>query len=250
MLISIIITFYDKDYKCIPSILTEITKLKFDHEIIFVDDRNDKTIDVASMYNIPKKYKIVNSSLIDNNVGTFEARRTGALNATGDYIWFVDIDDKLENITKFPTDEDVSVYTYSLLTQSKTINFNMFVNLPFTELIPNKINIEYILYISKYSLWNKLIKRDTLLKTFSNIPFLKGFKNHEDGYLLFEVLSNSKLVRFKFETIYKYCNSEYQDKLFNDDKTSDNLYERFNTRIPDNCSKKQEYIRLLMKMYK
>jgi glycosyltransferase involved in cell wall biosynthesis len=112
-LISLIVPCYNASsyiINCIDSISKQI----FDYnlfEVIFVDDRNDKSFPIE----IPNKYKLVRSHETCNNVGTFEARRVGALAATGDYIWFVDIDDKLCNIKQLPkNNEDIAVYEYYL----------------------------------------------------------------------------------------------------------------------------------------
>ena len=75
MKISIIINFYDKDHNCFPQIMKYLERLTFEKEVIFVDDRNDKTENIRKMYKVPNQYKIVNGFENGENVGTFEARR-------------------------------------------------------------------------------------------------------------------------------------------------------------------------------
>ena len=86
MLISIIVPFYDNDYDKISNIINELNKLTFNKEVIFDNDRNDKTEKKKKKYNIPNEYKIVPSYPTGEKVSKFEARRNGVLNATGDYI--------------------------------------------------------------------------------------------------------------------------------------------------------------------
>ena len=192
MLISIIIPFYDNDYDKIPNIINELNKLTFSKEVIFVDDRNDKSENVF----IPSQYKLVRSHELLDNVGTFEARRSGVLNAIGDYIWFIDVDDKLNNITKFPIDEDVAAYEYSLFFNNNSVaDSHMLKYLNCTKMeIKSSHNIKAILKYSSLGLWNKLFKREILLKTFNKIPFLNKFTKNEDGYTYFEILKNSKII--------------------------------------------------------
>ena len=51
--------FYDKDHHNITNMLKYLDRLTFDKEVIFVDDRHDKSIDVRKEYNVPLEYKIV-----------------------------------------------------------------------------------------------------------------------------------------------------------------------------------------------
>ena len=239
--ISIIIPFYDKDYHNIPNMLIYLSKLTFNKEVIFIDDRNDKSIDIRKEYNVPNEYKIINSSKEENNIGTFEARRTGTLNATGDYIWFVDVDDEPLNID-FSIDEndlkEIYVYTYittylksnnyflsKFVNIDKSTNFNNndIINLSintrnikiFTNFFKNQIFFNDSLFF--YAIYNKFIKRDLLIKTYKSLPILKKFILGEDLFLILIALNkllenensriqlkNTPIYNYKLTNPYKY----------------------------------------------
>lgn len=244
MLISIIIPFYDNDYDKIPHIVNELNKLTFSKEVIFVDDRNDKTEDIS----IPSQYKLVRSHELFDNVGTFEARRSGALNAIGDYIWFIDIDDKLYNITRFPTnDEDISAYEYCYETTNNEIEKTHF--LKFFGVTGMHIkdihNIKMIINWTNLGLWNKLFKRKTILKTFETIPFLNKFIRNEDGYFYFEILKNSKLITFKLEYIYIYTSPNKHESYLRQLKSQNKFDEYLEKQFPIDSPDREEYIRYL-----
>ena len=88
MRLSIIIIFCDKDFKYLSNIINNVEKfIKVEHEIILVDNRNDQTP-------FETKYKVVSKG---KNCYIFEGRRIGLDAATGDYVWFIDVDDEIIN---------------------------------------------------------------------------------------------------------------------------------------------------------
>ena len=227
--ISIIITFYDKDYHNIPNMLIHLSKLTFNKEVIFVDDRNDKSIDIRKEYNVPNEYLIINSYPDGSNVGPFEARRTGTLNATGDYIWFVDVDDQpldikidernlkdlyIFTLLCFYTDE----YKFTLMTSAiifdkvykKNNTFsckNSIINFNITDSIKN-IKIVYH-FFDKYvaetfliNLCNKLFKTSIMKSVFNSVEIIKHLDLGEDAFLSFLyfdylIKQNNFTIQFK-----------------------------------------------------
>ena len=87
MKLSIVILFCDKDVKYLNDLLKQLEGHVFcNYEIILIDNRTkDKT-------EIITKYKIIRPK---ENTYLFEGRRIGFENSTGDYIWFVDVDDDI-----------------------------------------------------------------------------------------------------------------------------------------------------------
>ena len=199
MLISIIIPFYDKDHNHFPNMLNYLSKLSFNKEVIFIDDRNDKSMNIRSMYNIPDEYKIINSSE-SGNIGTFESRRTGVLNATGDYIWFVDIDDELYNFEPVLDGSDVICYNFKMNDKE---NRRFYRNRYFV--CKNYNNYKYAYrYLLYGSLWRNLYLRKTLLKVYKQIPTHKHLFYYEDMFLNGFVLNNLKRITCNTQIIYNY----------------------------------------------
>lgn len=97
MKLSIIIPIYNVEKyieRCLLSCVTQDVQLGVDYEIICVNDgTKDQSAFLAK--NIASKYKGI--TVIDQeNRGLSEARNTGFRNIHGEYVWFVDSDDWIE----------------------------------------------------------------------------------------------------------------------------------------------------------
>ena len=95
MLLSVVILFTDHDYMLLDRAVNSIKEhIKFsDYEIIAVDNREKKEISI----NI-EGVKIVTQN---KNLYTFEGRRFGFNNSSGDFIWNFDTDDRMVGETTF-----------------------------------------------------------------------------------------------------------------------------------------------------
>lgn len=95
MLLTIIIPVYNVERyisKCIESCLAQNLD-KDNYEIIFINDGTpDKAMDIVGRYTELGNIKIFNQS----NQGLSAARNKGLKYASGEYIWFVDSDDWIE----------------------------------------------------------------------------------------------------------------------------------------------------------
>ena len=86
MKLSVVIIFCDKDFKYLDSMIKMVEKfVTAEHEIILVDNRNNQEP-------FETNYKVVSKG---SNCYIFEGRRLGLDAASGDYIWFVDVDDEI-----------------------------------------------------------------------------------------------------------------------------------------------------------
>ena len=211
MLISIIIPFYDKDHNHITNMLNYLSKLSFNKEVIFIDDRNDKSLDMRSTYNIPNEYKIINSSE-SGNIGTFESRRTGTMNATGDYIWFVDVDDMPLDFDASVVDGKKELYYFNAIHYDVTTNTRK-TQLELNDICPNYISkyyheftekegnlitfhisnksekfvgyvFRYLFYSISFCVWDKLFKTNILREMYDSTEVLKNFSYGEDSFLV------------------------------------------------------------------
>lgn len=240
MKISIIIPFYDKDHNFIPTMTGYLNKLSYNKEVIFIDDRNDKSENIRAKYNVPEEYKIVPSSKTSNNVGTFEARRTGFNYSIGDYIWFIDIDDIPYNID-LEIDEnnpmDVYIFKYdeyalnrrSFITDVETIfkyekqcikdifdnrhnKFDVVINLKDRTFKEKLMFFNYFIdrHYSTicYTLWEKLLKRSVVEKGMNAIATENHLTFGDDTLLIQSVLGYSETINISSKKIYRYNISE------------------------------------------
>lgn len=86
MKLSVVIIFCDKDFKYLNNMVSMVEKfVTVEHEIILVDNRDNQEP-------FETKYKYVSKG---SNCYIFEGRRMGLDVASGEYIWFVDVDDEI-----------------------------------------------------------------------------------------------------------------------------------------------------------
>ena len=91
MLLSICILFCDKDQHYIPSLLKNIKeKCQVKYEVVLIDNRKNKSVPLnvdARIYPCDK-------------LGQWNGRRLAISKAKGDYIWFIDADDSINEVPK------------------------------------------------------------------------------------------------------------------------------------------------------
>lgn len=182
-------------------------------EIIFVNDcTKDNSIGVLQKIiedypNRKEQTKIVNHV---ENKGLAGARLTGLLHATGDYVWFVDSDDFVENnaieICLPYLQQCVDMITFNYYTESF---------LGSKKHIEQKITIENILLNNvSPSIWKYIVRKDIFYK--NNIYPVLGLDYSEDYLLtarLILVSHNVKVLASKY--LYHYELGNQQSYLHN-----------------------------------
>ena len=194
--LSIIIPVYNAEKyieECLKSILPELDD---EIEILLIDDGSKDT-----SYQIIKKYESRNVRLFHHeNKGVSHTRNIGIQNAKGNYILFVDADDKLDTGWKnvisngYNSKEDVIYYS---------LGFKGFESF-------NRINIIYSIFgindsntkMNLSSPWSKLYKREFLLK--NHIEFDDELINGEDGIFNLSVILKSRNYTCNKASFYKY----------------------------------------------
>lgn len=201
MLLSICILFCDKDFQYIPTLLQNIrSKCHVDFEIILIDNRKDKH----------NKINFENAKVFAcDKLGQFNGRRLAIEKATGDYIWFVDADDKIWDVPTYFRDELYQYY--DIITFNAVDSFG-----DWTGTWPERK--EKVRCINRKSLlthdveiftgpcvWNKWFKRSTLLPALDVEDTYITF--NEDSLFNMIALKNSKVIKSFDATLYQY-NSE------------------------------------------
>jgi len=181
--LSIICLVYDGNTKYLSPFIEMTKKIDFDHEVVIVDNRDDKSK--------PLKYKMDDAVVVktEENVGILNGRRIGFEHSSGDYIWFVDIDDEIMDvydrdfgdcdIIKFPA------YNDNYIRDSELYSYFIYKNDVCTLETLKKLNI---------MLWDKWFKRDVLKKVYARLPQFKCVYS-EDVLVFLAALEYSSNIR-------------------------------------------------------
>ncbi len=195
-MISIIIPIYNaKSY--VPRCLDSIIKQDFaDWEAVIVNDGSTDGIEEVFDYYANKDSRIKTISI--KNAGVSNARNVGILNAQGDYIYFLDVDDWLQNNTLSLLKDasadgfDIVQGAYDVVYEDGSVTNDVkFYNKELSGY--NAILSEYLLGNIKQSVWNKLIKAQMI----KGITFDTDLAVAEDTKFVYElckVCSNVKLI--------------------------------------------------------
>lgn len=155
-------------------------------EIIVVDDGStDGSLDIA------KSYRPAVTVISQRNKGLASARNAGIMNATGEYIFPLDADDKmfpdcLETIDRVARETNADVIAPSIRCFGEAMVG------PDTILMPNPT-------FNDFKLGNRLaycsaVKRSVLLETGGYSPKMDILGGYEDLHLWFDLLSRGKKI--------------------------------------------------------
>lgn len=210
--ISIIMPLYNVEKYVSISIESVINQNYDNLELIIVNDGStDKSANIARSYEEKdKRIKLIHKE----NGGLSDARNTGINHATGDYIIFIDSDDKWESNSLKPLIEfiesnnlDVAIFGYSADVYDKDNNLISSTKVVEDEKIFDKsIDYQKILISNKQIIgyaWNKIYKT-TMLRN-NNIYFEKGISYIEDVLFNRTVYSFAKRIGFFEKSIYHYA---------------------------------------------
>lgn len=191
MLVSFIIPLYNgaaSIKRCLSSICS-LEMTSDDFEIIVVDDgsKDDGATIVRQFANHYPQIRVVGQE----NRGASSARNRGLELARGEYIWFVDADDKVlpdvqpvELINQYP-DAEIIAFNYIRLAadgkEEKNVIYDADKALTGLEQMKT-----YNLY-----LWNKLFRRSVI----GDVRFVDGTVNQEDMFFCLQVLVKTRYVQ-------------------------------------------------------
>lgn len=209
MKLSIILPVYNVEKyieRCIMSVENQDIS-KDDYEIIVVDDgTKDRSAEIAESMN----EKFGNIKIVHKpNGGLSSARNKGLEYATGEYVWFIDSDDYIEeNVLKMLTSK---IYEDRL----DLLMFNVYDVWPDKEMAgfdvdeqPDRIlsGMEYIKgYDIGKSAWCFIVKREIL--TDNNLFFTEGII-HEDYEFTLRLYEHVERMTFTPMRVYNYLHRE------------------------------------------
>lgn len=188
MKITIIIPAYNATDTLEETLKSALTSFA-DQEIIVINDGStDNTGEIADKY--AEKYKNL-KVLHTENGGVSRARNLGIEKATGDYILFMDADDRIVYDGELELDsylEESDLFLFSF--NEKKMNGKLLKSFVFEERFIKKNDIPMTFLESKYSFygpWAKIYKKEIILQ--NNIRFNVGQKYGEDAIFVLNYLS-------------------------------------------------------------
>lgn len=202
-LISIVLPVYNVEKyleRCLKTVIAQTYK---NIEIILVNDGStDGSLKICEEYKFADtRIKIINKE----NGGLSDARNVGIKNSAGEYITFIDSDDKVEfdyveylyNLIK-NNHVDISVCAHTVVVEKTNNNFIV----PTDDiLLSDKIAIKNMLYSDKVdtSAWAKLYKKSL----FNNIKYPEGML-FEDIATTYKLFMKAKKIIFGSQSKYNY----------------------------------------------
>ncbi|MGF6905616.1 glycosyltransferase [Fusobacterium sp. PH5-44] len=205
--VSIVVPVYNVEkyiLRCIDSLINQTLE---DIEIIIVNDgTKDKSIKL-----IKENFSDARLVMIEQeNMGLSEARNTGIRNARGNYILFVDSDDFIDNdmcktLYENSNDGDIifSNYYKYYKTKKEEINFSIKIQKYFGINIEKNIKYDgqYVYERSVAAVWDKLYKRDFLLR--NNLFFTPKIL-HEDLNFSLKAFLLTENIYYYNKAFYNY----------------------------------------------
>ncbi len=210
--VSIIIPVYNGEKvleRCLNSVLAQTYT---DFELIIINDGStDRSIDIINEYkNKDNRIKVINNK----NNGVSETRNIGIEASIGEYIQFVDCDDYIEsnmlsnmvdNIENAKVDLIVTGIFLDIENGNdvkRSIQTFKYENLHGKANIARGV-LERLDGAYIHSLWNKIFKRDIIVK--NNIKMDKNINLGEDLIFNLEYLKRCENIVFDDKCYYHYC---------------------------------------------
>ena len=258
---SIVIPFYNTKEEYLNECIDREIKQSYDNvEILLINDGSD-----LEYSNLPrdKRIRLFN----EKHVGVSHARNVGICESNGDYILFVDSDDKLcqnacimfKNIIALNNPIDI-ILSRNYINDSEHINSCGFSESKFLtdkrELLKSILVKNNSSFSSVDTPWAKVYRRDFLVK--NNLFFNENLTNGEDGIFNYEAFLNADSIYYLNAPTYIYrindnsvCNTfstdldarfirlitEYE-KMFKKYNICDENFNVFSIRILDRLLRK------------
>ncbi|ERJ12937.1 glycosyltransferase family 2 protein [Haloplasma contractile] len=176
-----------------------------DYKVYFVNDAStDQSAELLDAIHDDRIFVIHNSS----NIGAQASREKGYLNATGEYVLFIDSDDYLELdalekiMCKIKSEApDIIIYDYRIISEDNKKLYTFYNStLLYREQFPTNVKTHKELLLSKPGFINKCFKR-TLLDRFVTFPNLRIAQDLASVPIL---IQHAKRISYINEPIYNY----------------------------------------------
>ncbi len=232
MKISIIIPVFNvQDY--IAECLDSIIKNNYSNfEIICIDDAsNDNSYSILEKY--AEKYDFIKIYRNEKNLGVADTRNKGLALASGEYIWFVDSDDMIDEKALVKIDKyinqnfDIICFSSIVFDKYTTAQFLDRNYKNFLKTINTQQNWTSPLFLIT-NLWLTCIKKSFILQC--NIQFSSGSTIFEDWDFLWKLSAHNPRVYYLNQSLYKYRTGTGTSLVQSyDDKNIEELFNTYNS---------------------
>ena len=202
-MISIVIPVYNVEKyleRCIQSVLKQSYH---DLELIIIDDGStDKSGEICDKYQYDDRVRVIHQK----NLGVSASRNLGIEISQGDYIWFIDADDWIEEnsiSTLVNEGENSDLIFFGAMTaiENSDETFTLEKRVFWNDKKSYKVIDKYQEIFNKnVTLWNKLIKKEVI----GDIRFDESMRYGEDCDFLYRVLENVDSAMIVPHEIYYY----------------------------------------------
>lgn len=248
--ISIIVPVYNSEKYLEDCIRSVIDQTHVDFELLLINDGSTDDSHGICMDYSKKDSRII--TITQTNKGVSSARNTGIMNATGDYLVFLDSDDELERESMEVLLTTIKKYGADISSANKRyVDNNTIRNQADddgeTSTFSGKEMLKASLLYNKYthSLHGKMFAR----RFIGDIRFKDGHNINEDGYFLFECYKKHPKVAHTNISVYKYYKrknsaslSKFSEKYFDMIYFCDLKMEYVKETVPEflECAKNME----------
>lgn len=202
MFLSIIIPVYNVAPYITEAIESIVCQDFSDYEILLINDGStdgsERIVDdLAVRYD---KIRVFHQT----NQGVSAARNLGINNAVGDYLWFVDGDDKIAAGA-------ISKLWMNIYPSPDVLSFNVqYFNLSLNQPMASKKKVfegvingdEFLTGRYGYGVWSFIYRRDLLLE--NAIYFIENISHYEDNLFNIEVFNQTRMMRQVDDSLYLY----------------------------------------------
>ena len=212
---SILVAAYNMENYLLESLASIKEQTFCDFEIILVDkNSSDNTLKLAKDFKNDYPQIEMNIIALEKNVGLFMSRHTAINNSKGEYLVFLDSDDKLmknalwelnETLNKFNS-ADMIIYRYKEFNLSEKESPNIFnTNEPIFIDDEKRKKLDYLLATTPHinNIWLKCIKREKAL-LFTNYEKYSHFLYAEDRVNSMHFLKVCKEIIYNPSILYLY----------------------------------------------
>lgn len=213
--VSIIIPVFNGEIhinNCVNSIIDQ--DFKKNYEIIFINDAStDNSLKIIKEYRIPN-LKVFSLS---SNSGQSAARNLGIKEASGEYVFFMDVDDKIEKNTLSILFNEAIENNYDFVCsdfkrienlvnqRENTYNYpenKVFNNEEIISAMNNELHDPTLGHLGLFGCNGRLIRRSILIQ--NNIFFEEKLRWLEDKTFCWDVLSHVKSAKYIKQQLYSY----------------------------------------------